>query len=147
LPALWCRCRVRPPGLVEAHLDIRPLIKVHGIHKPHLPVIQGKNHRRSSHAFAKKPHTLQKVPVRHTGTRKNHFLPRRQIFRVVNSLGIFHTHFFKPYLIFRFANHQPRQDLPVQAAQRGGRQHPFRRAPDTHHRVHSRPDHRCRDSR
>jgi hypothetical protein len=26
-------------NLIEPHLNIRPLVEVHGIHKPHLPVV------------------------------------------------------------------------------------------------------------
>ena len=44
--------------------------------------------------------------------------------------------------MLRLADHQPRKNLSVQAAQRRGRQHAFRRATRAHHCVHARPDHR-----
>src|SRR5439155_594942 len=84
----------------EPHLNVRPLLQVHRIDEPHLPVVQGQNHRTGAHAFAEKPHALQQIPVRHARACKHHLFPRRQIFRVINALRILHSHFPQPFRIF-----------------------------------------------
>src|SRR6267143_144747 len=127
---------------VEPHLDVRSLLQVHRIDEAHLPLIERQNHRTCAHAFAEKPDALQQISVRHSRARENHFLPRRQIFGVVNTLQILHAHFCQAFRVLRLADHQPRKNLPIQAAQRRGRKHAFRRAARAHHCVHARSDHR-----
>src|SRR6267143_2274185 len=118
-----------------------------GLDEPHLSVIQRQDHRTRSNAFPKKPYALQQISVRHARARKNHFLAGRQVLGVVDALRIRYAHFCQTFCVLRFAHHQPRQNLPVQATQRRRRQHAFRRAARAHHRMHSRPDDRGRNSR
>jgi hypothetical protein len=91
---------------------------VHGIHEAHLPVIERQNHRGGADPFAKETYAFQQVSIRNARTRKNHLLPGRQVFRIVNPFGIFHSHLRQPLLVLRLADYQPRQDLPIQTAQR-----------------------------
>src|SRR5260370_11021603 len=98
----------RNSASVEPHLDIRPLLQVHRIDEPYLPLIQRENHGAGAHTFPEKPHALQQVSVGHARARENHFLPGLQIFTIVNALGILYAHFCQPFRVLRLADHQPR---------------------------------------
>src|SRR5713101_3020327 len=76
---------LRNPELVEAHLDVRPLLEVNGVDKTHLAVVQCQDHGRRPDAFAKKPHTLQEISVGDASASKNHLLAGRKILRIVNA--------------------------------------------------------------
>src|SRR5882762_7988899 len=96
----------RDSASVEPHLDVRSLLQVHRIDEAHLPLIERQNHRTCAHAFAEKPDALQQISVRHSRARENHFLARRQIFGVVNTLQILHAHFCQAFRVLRLADHQ-----------------------------------------
>src|SRR5271165_1393814 len=80
--------------LVKADLDVRAFLQVYGIDKSHLALVQRQNHGRGTHAFPKKAHALQQIAVCDSRAGKNDLFARCQIFRGVNSLGIFDSHFF-----------------------------------------------------
>src|SRR5207249_3677174 len=81
---------------VEAYLDIGPLLQVHRIDEPHLPLVQGQNQRTGAHTFSEKSHPLQQISVRHARTRKHHLSAWRQVFRVINAFRVLHSDFPKP---------------------------------------------------
>src|SRR5216684_3538384 len=120
---------------VKANFNIGPLLQMHRIDEAHLPVIQRQDHRTRSNAFPEEPHALQQVSIRHARACKNHFLAGRQILGVVNALRILYAHFCQPFGVLRLAHHQPRQNLPIQAAQGRRRQHALGRTARAHHRM------------
>ena len=73
-------------------------------------------------------------------------LARREILRRVDALEVGDPHRPAALLVLRLGDHEPREDLAVQAAHRRGREHAFGRAAGAHHRVHAGADDRGRDA-
>ena len=73
-------------------------------------------------------------------------LPGREILRAIDLLEVGDAHRAAALLVLGLADDEAREDLAVQAAHRGGRQHAFGRAARAHHGVDARPDHRRRDA-
>src|SRR5271169_4787350 len=110
---------------------------MHGFDEAYLALVQGENHGGSTNAFAEETDALEKIAVGDTGAGKDHFLAGSEVVSVVDAAGIFDTHFFEAGVMFRLADHQAREDLAVEAAQRRCGKHAFRRSARAHDHVHA----------
>ncbi len=110
---------------------------MHGVDEAYLAIVIGQDQRMRAGAFAEEAHTTKQAASGDAGACEDDFLPGREIFRVVNALGILDAHLRDALVVFGFGNHQARENLAIQATQSRGGQNAFRSAPDAHNCVHA----------
>src|SRR2546422_11291497 len=70
-------------------------------------------------------HPPEQVAVGNSGACKDDLLAWGQVLGVVDAFGVRNAHLGQTLFVFELANHQARQDLAVQAAQRRSGQYAF----------------------
>src|SRR4051812_45449499 len=102
--------------------------------------------RRRPDPVAEEPHPFHQRPVGDAGGGKNDVLTRRQVLRAVDALRIRDSHLLAALFVLGLVDHEAGIDFTAEASHGGRGDHTFRRAADTHDRVHPAADHRGGDA-
>src|SRR5579884_2708568 len=107
------------------------------IDEPHLPCAARHHQGLRANAVTEEANALQQRSVCDPASCKDDILPWSEVFRAVDLLHIFDSHFGDAFFEFGTIDHQSRKNFPVEAAHGSGSDHALRSSTDSHNGMNT----------
>src|SRR5215831_8634532 len=109
------------------------------VHEAHFAVLAGHYNGRGTRAVAEETHAFHESAVGYAGRGEDDVASRSKILGAVDLFLVFDAHLGYTFFQLRFVDHQPGEDLAVEAAHGGRSNHALGGSADPHYGMDARP--------